>query len=1372
MRILLTILSVLIFGVTFTQTRPTGFPATKTTTWYEGGYVMGDSGVIIGKRDTFNFFPRFTGTLVTRPQDRRPYFYDSVAGQWLKFSFAGDVPTGNFFTQNGNTFSDTARLGTNDNFPLLFKTNNIRRAIFNTNGQFGLGTLSPAALIDINGVTIARDTVKVTNVIEVGNSSINGLINIRRESDAALIGQIFANGAEMNFTGLAGTVQINAGMTPKITVRTSGVTIGQNSNASFPSVLEQAYLILQPGDTATNRGAPLKFTLDGARVLNTKQRGVMEAMSNYLMWTDSLLNRDTLGTRRWVRQNFSGGVGAPIVARGGLTKRNDTMFLAGTLDSFQLIRTYTRKNIPLGPAIPFTGLVIANTADSLEIPFLVNGTTSDRSLLYLHKYYYPDDTANASYGGLLSGITRIHMDPNQKTYISPSRPYFWTYSGFNIASQIRNPDSMNIQIGPFGHTGGSNMEQAIGGDQAKYWINGFSQTNISSPYPLSAYRAGLDLARVSSLGKRETYGPGYAGYIWDWRNHQPAINAGSTEYGSYVGRVTGFYAYGLLSTQSTSPSKAKTLAVSTADTVIGVRIAPMWGATNEVKNGYSVVAEGTSDMAHFAGQLKVGGVLPLFGAQVSQFQVDDTIPRATFGPASFIDASANVGTYVLQNGVTTANIASKKTRGMYVWKETRYDGLVNLNGRFQLAYLGYNVHAADSGISMSANGNGDVSGSQFALALRKKTGWTDTTFFVGGTTARNAPTAISGLLDVSGAPANVTQLNWYRGNWSVITAIINFNAWQRMDNANWITTGGGAAPGSNSQIDTGAALRILQLDTRVLNKFAIRQDGTSDTVLFNGVLRLPNVAQLSLDTTNYKIAVFDSRGILYKSFWPTAGGGSGTVTSFAFTDGSGFDGTVSTATTTPTLSLTTTLTNTHIPVIGASGALTGSSAFLNDGTSVKQENALASYSGTSTTTLGSTSGFDFRAFVKATPTGANNRMAGYMAGTLDGGSTENITGGLQFFSTAAHTPGSSEQTYATMSVTATNALAEVMRWTSNLRVGIGTTTIPSTLTIAAGNASVNPFALTLGTDMTTPTNGSFAYSAISGINRLAISLASNTYKRFVVTNDVAPANGQIPIGNATDFTVATPTVGTSGTDFGITPGAGTLVFNLPDASTTARGVVSITSQTFNGQKTMDDGLIVQGSTISNTARLQIVGNNTFGALGSGNAANLLVDVMTYTDGGTAGSGTVSGQRQFNIFGNATLAATNSSVTYTDVSNLYIAEPLAGTNITITHARSLYAAGIGHISMLANDISEGNAATATLGKAGHYIFTGTTTTVTLPDLATYKGAIYFIKNAGSGNITLQRAGSDQLYDVSAVTSITIAPGSARVVVAGLAFWYIE
>lgn len=85
--------------------------------------------------------------------------------------------------------------------------------------------------------------------------------------------------------------------------------------------------------------------------------------------------------------------------------------------------------------------------------------------------------------------------------------------------------------------------------------------------------------------------------------------------------------------------------------------------------------------------------------------------------------------------------------------------------------------------------------------------------------------------------------------------------------------------------------------------------------------------------------------------------------------------------------------------------------------------------------------------------------------------------------------------------------------------------------------------------------------------------------------------------------------------------------------------------------------------------------------------------------------------------------------------------------------------------------ENSASTLTLANARYYVFTGTTTTWTLPDLLTNVGLEYTIKNAGSGNITLQRAGAiDQIYNTAATNSITVAPGASVNVVAGNSYWY--
>ncbi|MEK6879157.1 MAG: hypothetical protein AABY22_06085, partial [Nanoarchaeota archaeon] len=70
----------------------------------------------------------------------------------------------------------------------------------------------------------------------------------------------------------------------------------------------------------------------------------------------------------------------------------------------------------------------------------------------------------------------------------------------------------------------------------------------------------------------------------------------------------------------------------------------------------------------------------------------------------------------------------------------------------------------------------------------------------------------------------------------------------------------------------------------------------------------------------------------------------------------------------------------------------------------------------------------------------------------------------------------------------------------------------------------------------------------------------------------------------------------------------------------------------------------------------------------------------------------------------------------------------------------------------------------------YVFSGSVdTTWTLPSLSSSLNKIYFIKNRGSANIILQRAGSDNLYDTSSVTSITILPGESYIIANDGTYW---
>lgn len=78
-----------------------------------------------------------------------------------------------YFKQNGNSFGDTARLGTVDNNPLLFKLNNVSKGIFAQNGRFGIGTINPSSTLEV------VDTVGTASLIVRSNNASGSILAIR-----------------------------------------------------------------------------------------------------------------------------------------------------------------------------------------------------------------------------------------------------------------------------------------------------------------------------------------------------------------------------------------------------------------------------------------------------------------------------------------------------------------------------------------------------------------------------------------------------------------------------------------------------------------------------------------------------------------------------------------------------------------------------------------------------------------------------------------------------------------------------------------------------------------------------------------------------------------------------------------------------------------------------------------------------------------------------------------------------------------------------------------------------------------------------------------------------------------------------------------
>jgi hypothetical protein len=73
----------------------------------------------------------------------------------------------------------------------------------------------------------------------------------------------------------------------------------------------------------------------------------------------------------------------------------------------------------------------------------------------------------------------------------------------------------------------------------------------------------------------------------------------------------------------------------------------------------------------------------------------------------------------------------------------------------------------------------------------------------------------------------------------------------------------------------------------------------------------------------------------------------------------------------------------------------------------------------------------------------------------------------------------------------------------------------------------------------------------------------------------------------------------------------------------------------------------------------------------------------------------------------------------------------------------------------------------------YCFTGASpATWTLPALSGNSGRYFTVKNRGSATLTIQRAGSDNLWDSASVTSITLTAGEWCILWADASYWHVQ
>lgn len=248
------------------------------------------------------------------------------------------------------------------------------------------------------------------------------------------------------------------------------------------------------------------------------------------------------------------------------------------------------------------------------------------------------------------------------------------------------------------------------------------------------------------------------------------------------------------------------------------------------------------------------------------------------------------------------------------------------------------------------------------------------------------------------------------------------------------------------------------------------------------------------------------------------------------------------------------------------------------------------------------------------------------------GSAKQTTARLDIQAIGTQSSGTSPQGFI-FNTGSTNSASLAERWrispAGNLS-NTGSNGVPY-FDLKAGTTSVPQFRLASSSDPSSPAAGYLW----NGGGYLKLS-PSTTTKRFVHTNDVAPSNGQIPIGNGTDYTVANIT-GSNGIT--VTNGSGTInispnstVQSLTDGATITWNIangfnstvtlggnrtLAITNPVTGGYGTIK---VIQDGTGSRTLTLP-AGSKVAAYWGSGTTVNLssvagTIDILKFYYDGT------------------------------------------------------------------------------------------------------------------------------------------------------------
>jgi len=317
----------------------------------------------------------------------------------------------------------------------------------------------------------------------------------------------------------------------------------------------------------------------------------------------------------------------------------------------------------------------------------------------------------------------------------------------------------------------------------------------------------------------------------------------------------------------------------------------------------------------------------------------------------------------------------------------------------------------------------------------------------------------------------------------------------------------------------------------------------------------------------------------------------------------------------------------------------------------------------------------------------------------------------------------------------------------------GTSTIPSFVIPNGTVASSN-----LITGMVTAESNVIKY--YNGTNWMRQAQYTNANN---ATGDILVANGTSTFNQLAD--IATGNVLISG-GVGVAP-----LYGKVGLTTHVSGILPIANGG-TGAATVAANTVFGNNTASTAApafstSLAITGTGSFGYAGAPRSnVNIASLHSIYAHDTLIGNGILDSGNA-TIIGNLSLPQSGSITTATTFA---YSGAVTGFYPTVINFST------GRYEVLDPPVASTSSTNISLSYAGDYAFTGTTGTYTLPAVDTNKRGRWFkitVKNAGSGNLTVNsNAGGNDIYDTSAVNTLTIAAGNSRDFVLLGSLFYVE